>query len=227
MMPYSRPVIRAMLAVFTLLLLLCPVRAEDKDTFSRWEKEIAAFEKQDAEKPPAKNGIVFVGSSSIRLWNLKQSFPELNALNRGFGGSHLADSAHFASRLVIKYQPRIVVLYAGDNDIAAGKTPEKVAADFQEFVQVVQKDLPRTQILYLSIKPSVQRWKLWDKVRQANGLIEAQCKKSDLVRYIDVGKVLLGEDDKPRPELFMKDGLHLNEKGYELWAGVLKGLLSE
>src|SRR5581483_3446273 len=106
-------------------------RADDKPA-SRWESAIAAFVKQDQEKAPAKNGVVFVGSSSIRLWNLPKSFPELGALNRGFGGSELADSVRLASRLVLKHEPRLVVLYAGDNDIGSGKSPEQVAADFRD-----------------------------------------------------------------------------------------------
>src|SRR5438270_868126 len=120
------------------LLLLLPslvapglVRAQEKPKFTRWEKEIAVFEKQDQAKAPPRGGVVFVGSSTIRLWKLDKSFPELHALNRGFGGSQLADSVHFAPRIVLKYEPRVVVLYAGDNDLAARKTPEQVFADFQ------------------------------------------------------------------------------------------------
>src|SRR5262249_16691486 len=139
-----------------------------------------------------------------------------------FGGSHLADSAHFAPRLVVKYEPRLVVLYAGDNDLAAGKTPEQVADDFRAFVKTVHEALPKTRILYLSIKPSILRWALVDKGRRGNGVIEDGCKRDEWLLYVDVGTPLLGEDGKPRPELFLKDGLHLNDKGYEVWASVLK-----
>ena len=199
--------------------------AEHGPDFARWEKDIAAFEQHDREKPPPKNAVVFVGSSSIRLWDLARSFPDVETINRGFGGSQLADSAHFAPRLVVKYEPRLVVVYAGDNDLAAGKTPEQVADDFRDFVRAVREGLPKARIIFLSIKPSIQRWKLVDQGRRANALVEARCKQDEGLRYLDVGTPLLGEEGKPRPDLFRKDGLHLNDKGYEVWASVLKPYL--
>ncbi len=217
------PVLRALATA--VVVLLCQTARADQPNFSQWEKAIAAFEQQDREKPPPKEPIVFVGSSSIRLWDLGKSFPELTTLNRGFGGSQLIDSVHFAPRIVLKYHPRTVVLYAGDNDLAAGKAPERIAADFKAFSNLVHKELPETKILYLSIKPSIQRWKLWDRVQKTNRLIEEICKKGDRLEFVDVGTPLLGDDGKPRAELFRQDGLHLNEKGYEVWTGVLKSRL--
>jgi lysophospholipase L1-like esterase len=203
-------------------LCTTPVRGEDKRDFSVWEKAIAAFEKQDQQKPPPKDAVLFVGSSSIRRWDLSKSFPELDVINRGFGGSQLADSSHFAPRIVLKYEPRVVVLYAGDNDLAAGKSPEQVQADFQAFVRTVQKGLPKARIIFLSIKPSPLRRGLMDRMRKANALIEADCKKGERLLYVDVFTPMLGDDGKPRRELFINDGLHLNEKGYALWASILK-----
>ena len=169
---------------------------------------------------------MFVGSSSIRFWDLKKSFPDLEVINRGFGGSELADSAFYASRIVVKYQPRIVVLYAGDNDIGAGKTPERVFADFKDFVKAVHTPLPRTKIVYLSIKPSILRWKIVDRMREANSLIEEYCKHGDGLVYLDVATPLLGPDGKPRADLFRRDGLHLNDKGYVLWTSLLRPLIA-
>jgi lysophospholipase L1-like esterase len=209
------------LALLTVTPSLRPGRAEDRPDFARWEKEIAAFERQDRAKPPPKGAILFVGSSSIRLWDLPKSFPGKDVINRGFGGSELADSVHFAPRIVLKYEPRLVVLYAGDNDIAAGKTPEQVSADFRAFVRAVHRELPRTRIVYLSIKPSIQRWKLWDRMRRVNALIEAACMGDSGLRCVDVATPMLGRDGKPRPELFAPDGLHLNARGYALWASIL------
>jgi len=201
------------------------VVAEDKSDFGKWEKEIAAFEAQDKEKAPPQKAVVFVGSSSIRLWDLKKSFPDLEVINRGFGGSQIADSVHFADRLIVKHKPRLVVFYAGDNDIAAGKTPDRVAEDFKSLVEVIHKGLPKTKIVFIAIKPSPSRWALVDKQRKANALIEAFCKKDERLTYLDVATPILGNDGKPRQNLFQKDGLHLNAEGYKLWASLLEPLL--
>lgn len=223
-MPTVR-LLRAGLIALLVCLLTRPCRADDNPAFARWEKDIAAFERQDRQKPPPQHAVVFVGSSSIRLWDLHKSFPDLDAINRGFGGSQLADSVHFAPRIVLKYEPRLVVLYAGDNDIAAGKSPERVADDFRDFVRVVHGRLPKTRIAYISIKPSLLRRALWEKMRKANALIEAACKQGEGLTYIDAATPMLGADGKPRAELFRKDGLHLNDKGYALWASLLKPVL--
>ena len=188
----------------------------------RWAKEMAAFEQMDKQSPPAGGGIVFVGSSSIRLWDLARSFPGVAAVNRGFGGSQIVDSVHFAPRIVTKYKPRTVVFYAGDNDIGSGKSPGQVASDFRDFVKAVRKDVPKAKIVYISIKPSIKRWALWDKVSEANRLIAQECRKGEGLTFLDVGPAMLGPDGKPTAELFVADGLHLSEKGYEVWTRLLK-----
>jgi lysophospholipase L1-like esterase len=212
------------LVLLLLHLAALPTTGQEKSS-ERWEKEIAAIEKRLKETPPPPDSIFFAGSSSIVKWNLAKSFPDLPVVKVGFGGSQLADSTHFAPRLLLRYAPRSIVLYAGDNDLAAGKTPETVHADFKAFVSAVQEKLPRTKILYLSIKPSLLRWKLIDKIRKTNALIEAECKKSDRLVFVDVGTPLLGEDGQPRKELFAKDGLHLSPEGYQVWTRVLTPLL--
>lgn len=223
---YAVKPIRTLLILGAILISTClvprPCRADQKNDFARWEKAITALEKEDKTKPPPKNGIVFVGSSSIRLWDLKKSFPDLDVSNRGFGGSQIADSVHFADRLVVKHAPRLVVFYAGDNDIGSGKSPEKVAADFGDFVRAIHKDLPRTKIVFLSIKPSMLRWNQWSKMQKANALIETECKNDERLVFVDMSKGMLGKDGKPRKELFQADGLHLNAKGYELWTSLLR-----
>ena len=188
----------------------------------RWEQAIRDFEAQDRKRAPTPGGIVFIGSSSIRLWKLAESFPGLPAINRGFGGSELADSVRYADRIVIAYRPRIVVLYAGDNDLASGKSPERVSADFKQFVAKVHAALPKTRIVYVGIKPSLSRWKLIDKVRDANRRIKEFAAADPRVVFIDVEKPMLGLDGKPRPELFQPDGLHLNAAGYRLWSDLLR-----
>jgi lysophospholipase L1-like esterase len=202
-----------------------PCRADDAPDFSRWEKDIAAFEKRDADAPPPRDAALFAGSSSIRLWDLKKSFPDLDVINRGFGGSQIADSTQFAPRIILKSRPRVIVFYAGDNDIAAGKTPGQVSDDFRAFADLVHRELPKTRIVFISIKPSPARREMADRQKKANGLIEAYCKGNDYLAYLDVATPMLGDDGKPREELFGKDGLHLNEKGYALWASLLKPCL--
>ncbi len=193
----------------------------------RWEPAIRAFEAKDREHPPAKGGIVFVGSSSIRLWQIEKSFPGMSVLNRGFGGSQLSDSVRYAERIVIAYQPRIVVLYAGDNDLAAGKSPEQVLADYRQFVVKVHAALPKTRIVYIAIKPSTARWKLIEKIRTANRLIREFAANDPRLVFIDVEKPMLGADGKPRPELFLRDGLHLNADGYCVWTDLVRPHLRE
>jgi len=187
----------------------------------RWESAIACFEDLDKQKPPPKDGILFVGSSSIVGWDVAKSFPGLPVINRGFGGSQIADSVHYAERLVLPHRPKIVVFYAGDNDIASGKTPQKVLADYQAFVKKVHDALPKTRIVYVGIKPSLARWKLIDKIREANGLIRVVVEKDPRLVFVDVEKPMLGDDGKPRDELFKADGLHLNAEGYKLWNELL------
>lgn len=209
--------------MFLLLLFvacqIAPAVAEDPS--ARWEPAIRAFEKQDAEHPPPKNGVLFVGSSSIRVWDLNESFPEKGYINRGFGGSQIADSIAFLDRLVINHEPRVVLMYAGDNDIAAGKTPEAVASDFETFQKKLHAKLPKTRIMYIAIKPSLKRWNLYPQMAEANRLIAEHCDSDERLTYLDIVTPMLGDDGKPIPDLFREDGLHLNRKGYEVWTGVV------
>lgn len=183
----------------------------------QWAAAMKAFAAQDAGAAPAKGGIVFVGSSSIRLWDLNVAFPGMPAINRGFGGSQLIDSVEHVDLLVIRHAPKTVVLYAGDNDLAAGKTPAQVLADFNAFVSKVHATLPQTRIAFVAIKPSLARWTLIDRVREANALVRAACDNDDRLGFIDVDGPMLGYDGKPRADLFVADGLHLSPKGYALW----------
>ena len=213
-----------------LVLLACLGVAAPGEEPSPFEAEIKAFEAADREKPPPEGAVLFVGSSSIRLWaTLAEDFPGVRAINRGFGGSQVADSTRFADRIVLPYKPRQVVLYAGDNDIAAGKTPEQVLADFKAFVDKVHRALPEAKITYIAIKPSTARWHLVEQIREANRLIKALCDRpedeGDRLAFADVFTPMLGDDGMPRKELLVEDGLHLSREGYRLWAEVLRPLV--
>jgi lysophospholipase L1-like esterase len=211
------------LALSLLALSLAPLAvAQD-----RWEPAIAAFEAQDAENPPAEGGIVFVGSSSIRFWKTDQDFPDLGIINRGFGGSHTSDAVQYVDRIVIKYKPRLVVFYEGDNDLSYNKTPETVFADTVTFFEKVHAALPETKIIYVAIKPSIARWNLIDQVRKTNGLVRDYAKEHDYIHFLDVEPVMLGPDGKPKPEIFLQDNLHMNQAGYDLWNQLIKPLLKK
>lgn len=213
---------------FLLLALLCvapTVRAESE----RWAKAIDELTQNDATQPPEPGGVVFVGSSSIVGWNsLKEDFPAENVIQRGFGGSELEDSVAYADRIVIPYKPRVVVLYSGDNDLASGETPEEVLGDFRDFVEKVHEALPETRIVFIAMKPSGSRWSLREKYEQANALIAAECaQQPDKLRFVDVWAPMLGGDGTPRPELFVKDRLHLSPAGYALWTDLVAPELEE
>jgi len=194
---------------------------------AQWQEEIGAFAKLDADKMPPPGGIVFVGSSSIRLWNTNKWFADPPVLNRGFGGSQICDSTNFADVLVVKYKPRLVVFYAGDNDINGGKSAEQVHVDFRAFVAKVRESLPDVRIAYISIKPSIARWAQRETQREANRLIAADCAEDEQLEFIDVWPAMLGDDGAPRKELFVEDGLHLNETGYKAWTELVRPILED
>jgi lysophospholipase L1-like esterase len=185
----------------------------------RFEGEIRAFENADYAAPPPAGAVLFVGSSSIKHWaSLQDDFEGVPVLNRGFGGSELEDVIHYAKRIVLPYHARRVVVYAGDNDLHAGKSPEDVFADFRTLVYLIRRRQPRTPIAFLSIKPSPARWDRVEQVRRANELIHDYCEARPYLEYIDVFTPMLGPDGRPRPELYQPDGLHLTPAGYAVWA---------
>jgi lysophospholipase L1-like esterase len=192
----------------------------------RFKSEIAAFTAYDRENTAPKDAVVFVGSSSINMWTTAESFPEIAVINRGFGGSQASDVVHFAQKLVLKYEPRIVVFYAGDNDLAGGKTPEQVAGDFEKFAGIVHENLPKTEIIYLPVKPSLARWNIWPKMQETNALVAKFAKGQQFVTYIDTATPMLGPDSKPRPEIFLGDGLHMNAQGYTIWTNLVHDAIS-
>jgi len=211
------PTLRRSLLTFTLLLAPAVFAAPEK-----WTAEIEKFTQADALKAPAQGAVVFVGSSSIRRWSsLATDFPEINLLNRGFGGSELPDSVFFADRIVIPYAPRLVVVYAGENDLQAGKSAESVLATFQAFHTKIHAALPKTKIIFLAIKESPSRAKIREKVLLANRLITDDCTKDPRLTFVDVATPMLDAKGQTRPELFIEDQLHMKPAGYVIWTKVL------
>ena len=185
---------------------------------AQWEREIAAFEAKDREHMPAKGGILFTGSSVIRLWKtLGDDFAGLPVINRGFGGSEIADATHFAERIIFPHEPKQIVLRAGGNDIHNGRLPSEVAADFQDFVRTVHRRLPRTEILYIGVNPAPVRWGETDKMRDLNRRIRALALEMPFVTYIDGFDLGLdpSHPDRADPDVFVADRLHFNAEGYK------------
>lgn len=189
----------------------------------RWQKAIEAFEAADKVSPPPQGAILFIGSSTIVRWKtLAEDFPEHQVINRGFGGSQIADSVFYADRIVIPYRPRMIVLRAGGNDIHAGKTPEEVAADFKAFVEKVRARLPEVRIAYMTINASPSRWANVEREKRANQLIKEYIASGENMDYIDTFDATLGADGAPREDLFVKDRLHFNEEGYKILASIVR-----
>lgn len=192
-----------------------------------WQNEINLFLRSDAAAFPPPSSVLFMGSSSIRLWDLKKYFPGLSAINRGFGGSCLAESTYYADRIAFPYRPRLIVFYAGENDIAALRTPEAVVSDLADFLAASASGLPGVPVLYISMKPSPARWHLWPRMREANSAMEAACGAAAGCRYVDAASAMLGADGRPRTELFRpEDGLHMSDAGYRLWTDIISPLLA-
>lgn len=210
-------------ALMVFHYVLCASAADDP-----WATELATFAEEDRTHSYPPGNIVFVGSSSIRLWDLKKSFPQFDPppLNRGFGGSQLSDTAEHWAQLVEQHQPRAVVIYAGDNDIASGKTAERVARDFDRIVKQWQPMAETCKLFYISIKPSPSRWHLAPEARRANELIRAKCQATEGARFVDIWTPMLDRHGQPQGKLFLKDRLHLNAVGYGVWNTAVGPLLA-
>ena len=223
--------VRARLAHIALMCVLIGLwlgpgaAAHDADP-QRWEDHIQAFEAADRRSPPRMGGVLFVGSSSIRGWDLDRWFPDRNAINRGFGGSTIPDVNHYIDRIVLPYRPRTIVFYAGDNDVAAGHSPQQVAEDYRRFTQRVHDALPETRIIFVAIKPSTARWELAEEMRRANKLVREHTEDDPRLAFADIWNPMLGDNGRPRAELLADDGLHLTEDGYRLWTRIIRSVLN-
>ena len=190
------------------------------------ELYIKDFQDWDKKNTFEKNGILFVGSSSIRKWKTSDYFNyKTSIINRGFGGAHISDINYYFNTVVSAYKPKIIVLYAGDNDIAGKKKPEQVFEDYVEFVGLVQKNIKRARVIYIPIKPSPSRWSLWGDMAETNKLIKMFIDKDDMQIYLDTATPMLNNWGKPKRDLFVSDSLHLSKEGYDLWSGILKPAL--
>lgn len=189
-----------------------------------FSKEIEAFAKADDRGPAVAGAALFMGSSSIRLWDIARSFPDRAIVNRGFGGATTRDVLHYYRRLLPHSAPRSIIVYVGENDLAGGATPPQVARDLLTLLRRLRGDYPRAHILCLSLKPSPIRWTLWPKLAAVNMTVAARARVSGF-DYLDVGSVLLAPDGLPDASLFRPDGLHMNPAGYRRWTALIDAWL--
>jgi lysophospholipase L1-like esterase len=219
-----RSAFRIIFPVFLCISALAD--AAEKYNSTIWEKDIQKFEAADKTNPPPKHANLFIGSSSIRKWTtLAENFPDFKVINRGFGGSQIEDANYYFDRIVTPYKPKKIVMYSGGNDINFGKTPEQVFADFTNFVAKADKALPKTRIAYIAISPNPARWSQIEQVKAANKLIEDFCKTNPKLTFLDTFTEMLGPDGKPKPDIFVKDNLHMNPKGYAIWTPIVREFL--
>jgi len=203
-----------------------PLSPQPSQGPAAFEWEIKQFEAQDKSLRTRPPRVVFIGSSSIKMWEgLEKDFPHHRVVNRGFGGSHVVDSVYYADRILPPHKPTLIIMYAGSNDINAGKRADTVAADFKSFTEKVWSTMPQTTIAFISIATSPSRWSQVATVREANRLIAAYCASDARLKFIDIFPLMLGADGRPQPELFIQDGLHMNRKGYELWIPLVRNVL--
>ena len=186
---------------------------------------IDLFQLWDKKNSHVENPVVFVGSSSIRKWYTAEYFPDIPSVNRGFGGSHISDVIYFINETVLKFKPKVIVFYAGDNDIHFGKTAQKVFEDYVIFVEKVHEQLPDTKIMFIPIKPSPSRWYLWHEMEKTNHMVRRYSQNNSLLYYVDTASPMVSDKGRPKSILFVKDSLHLSQKGYELWSSIVKPIL--
>jgi lysophospholipase L1-like esterase len=225
-----------------LALFLCPalLRPDEaprpiRPDPARFAKDIAAFDAAEKTNPPERGGIVFTGSSSVRLWDVKKAFPDLPVLNRGFGGSVAHDVIVYADQVILRYQPKLLVLYTGSNDlhghptapVQAGLTPEEALADYTSLLNLVHEKLPQTRVIVSSVKVAPVRATEMPSVKKLNLLLEAWCRDKSWIRWVEATNYLLGSDGQPIESLYRADRLHLNDEGYAKWNAVIGPVIRE
>ena len=212
-----------LLILIILLFGFLSSNAQDPNRFKDYVDELS---NKEYDFSADKKLVVFTGSSSILKWkDVPKYFPEYNVINNGFGGSHFSDLIYFYDKLILKRAPEILFIYEGDNDISAGKKPSKIIKQVKELVKKIKTDLPQTKIILIAAKPSIARWNLKKNYNKLNKKLDKFCKKQDNVEFADVWKIMLDENGNVYTDIFIEDGLHMNKKGYDLWAKMMSEFL--
>lgn len=218
----DRSIIQA-LVVLVFATTAAMVSAQNLDP-SRFENSITAFEAADAKSPPPAGAILLTGSSSIARWNgqAEAALAPLSVIPRGFGGSVMGDVLHYLDRVALTYKPRAILIYEGDNDTWYKLPEEKIVSQFEQIVARVHAELPETRIYALSVKPSVARVDVWPAAQAVSARLKSIADADPLVHYIDVASPFLQADGSVMTDIFIEDGLHLNDKGNEIWGRAIK-----
>ncbi len=230
-----RPRLHLTLLILTgfIVATSASIRAQGPEPdLTRYKAEIDAFRQSDTKNATPADAVLFVGSSTIRLWATADDFPSLPVINRGFGGSQIPEVNHYIQDVTLKYRPAVVVFYAGDNDINAGRTPDQVVADYREFVQKVLAARADTRIIFLAIKPSPARWDKWPAMREANERVRSYGEgynsnrsAGPLLFFADVATPMLTANGQTQAHLYVEDGLHMSTAGYAMWTKVLAPII--
>lgn len=212
-----------------ILITCCLLSLTGVGQSNPWQPEFDNFDKIDSISPPQQKGtILFTGSSSIRFWPDPQGdFNNKLILNRGFGGSQIQDLIDNFDRIIVRYKPATIVIYSGDNDIAADKSAEQVFGDFCQLYGMIKAIMPQTEVGFIAIKPSIARWGLALEMQKANNLINQYIEGKDDAWFVDVYSIMIGVDGKPKEELFIEDGLHMSPQGYALWTKAVQPYLKD
>ncbi len=203
------------------VLLLCLQVSIPAQNPARFNDDVSGLISKEYQFNDDKPVLLFVGSSSIRKWdNIETFFPEYNVIKNGFGGSQFSDLIFFYDKLIAKfatYDPDVLLIYEGDNDIADGKKPNQVLKDAKHLLSMIRKDFPETPVVFISAKPSISRWNLRKKYMAVNKKLSKLCLKNENTAFVDVWNVMLNGDKNIRNDLFIEDNLHMNSAGYEIW----------
>ncbi len=213
--------------IYLFILAFFLISADNPDPL-RFKKEIDSFKEQDLENPPPEDIILFIGSSSIRMWSsMKKDFDGYNVLNRGFGGSQFSDAIYYFDDIVAPYKIHKIIIYEGDNDIAFKKTPMMVYEDFKKFFKMTKNVFPDIEMAFIAAKPSPSRWHLQNNYDNFNGKMKSFCEKNENLTYIDIVNPMLDNRGLPNPELYLSDSLHMTPKGYAIWTKQVKGFIDK
>lgn len=214
-----------LVSICLFFIISCAPLAKYKNSVQGWEADIKKFEQLDSITKYPEDAILFMGSSSIRLWNtLEKDMKPYNTIQRGFGGAKLSDVAWYTPRIVYPHKCKAVVIFVA-NDITGSdedKSPREVASLFQYIVKTIRRELPHVPVFYIQVTPTESRWNVWPQIQEGNTLVKQKCEKMHDVHFIETARYFLNEDGKPNPSLFLDDKLHLNAEGYRTWTKVIK-----